>query len=36
MAFCEVVSLMQSQADAFGIPFERLSLDGIDPETDLI
>lgn len=35
-AFHEVVSLMQSQADAFAIPLERLSLDGIDPERDLL
>lgn len=36
MAFYEVVSLMQAQADAFEIPFEQLSLDGVDPDRDLI
>jgi hypothetical protein len=36
MAFYEIVSLMQSQADAFAIPFAQLSLDRIDPDRDLI
>ena len=35
-AFHEVVSLMQQQAVAFGIPLEELGLDGIDPERDLL
>ena len=30
-----VISLMQQQAEAFGIPLEMLALDGIDPEIDL-
>jgi len=36
MAFHEVLSLMQSQADAFAIPLETLSLEGIDPDKDLL
>jgi hypothetical protein len=31
-----VISLMQQQAEAFGIPLEKLALDGIDPDQDLI
>jgi hypothetical protein len=31
-----VISLMQQQAEAFGIPLEKLALDGIDPNRDLI
>jgi hypothetical protein len=31
-----VISLMQQQAEAFGIPLEKLALDGIDPDRDLI
>jgi hypothetical protein len=36
MAFHEVVSLMQQQAQAFGIPLEALGLEGIQPERDLV
>jgi hypothetical protein len=36
MAFYEVVSLMQSQAVAFEMPFEQLSLEGFDPDRDLL
>ncbi|MES2072316.1 MAG: hypothetical protein V4488_18305 [Pseudomonadota bacterium] len=34
--FHRVVSLMQQQAEAFGIPLEKLELNGIDPDTDLV
>jgi broad specificity phosphatase PhoE len=30
------VSLMQQQAEAFGIPLEKIKLDGIDPDQDLV
>jgi hypothetical protein len=36
MAFHEVISLMQQQAQAFGIPLEDLGLDDISPEKDLL
>jgi hypothetical protein len=36
MAFHEVVSLMQQQAQAFGIALEALGLDDIEPERDLL
>jgi hypothetical protein len=36
MAYVEVLSLMQQQADAFGIPRSELCLDGLDPEADLL
>ena len=35
MAYLEIVSLMQQQAGAFGIPLSDLALDGVDPERDL-
>ena len=35
IAWYEVVSLMQQQAEAFGIPFESLDLHDIDPDKDL-
>jgi hypothetical protein len=35
-AYVEVLSLMQQQADAFGIPRSELCLDGLDPEADLL
>ena len=35
-AFYEVISIMLSQADSFSIAPDRLSLDGIDAERDLI
>jgi hypothetical protein len=34
--FHRIVSLMQQQAEAFGIPFEKIGLDGIDADEDLI
>ena len=34
--FHRVVSLMQQQADGFGIPLEKIGLDGIDPDEDLV
>ena len=36
MAFYEIVSLMQQQADAFGIPLSKVSLENIDPDKDLL
>jgi len=36
MAFNEVVSIMQQQAEAFGIPLEELRLEDIDPDRDLV
>jgi hypothetical protein len=36
MAFHEVISLMQQQAQAFGIELDALGLDEIDPERDLV
>lgn len=36
MAFNEIVSILQQQADGFGIPLEELRLDGVDPDRDLI
>jgi hypothetical protein len=35
MAFHEIVSLMQQQADAFGIGLDELGLEQIQPERDL-
>ncbi len=35
LAYTEVLSLMQSQADSFQIPREVLALDGFDPVSDL-
>ena len=34
--FHRVVSLMQQQAEGFGIPLDELALDGIDPDTELV
>ena len=31
MAYWEVISLMQQQAEAFGLPFDQLAIDGLDP-----
>jgi len=31
-----VLSLMQQQADAFDLPLTDLSLDGLDPDRDLL
>jgi len=36
MAYVEVLSLMQNQADAFQVPREELLLAGFDPEVDPI
>jgi hypothetical protein len=36
MAMHEVISLMQQQADAFGIAASDIGLDGIVPERDLV
>ena len=36
MAFHEVISLMQQQAQAFGLPLEAVGLDDIRPEKDLV
>jgi hypothetical protein len=36
MAFHEVISLLQQQATAFGIPLADLGLHDIDPERDLL
>jgi hypothetical protein len=36
MAYHEVISLMQQQARAFGLPLENLNLNDIDPERDLL
>jgi hypothetical protein len=35
-AYMSILSLMQQQADAFGIPHADLHLDGLDPENDLL
>lgn len=35
-AYFEVVSLMQQQAVAFGIPLASVGLNGVDPERDLL
>lgn len=34
--FHRVVSLMQQQADAFGLPQDAIGLAGIDPDTELV
>ncbi|MEI7924472.1 MAG: hypothetical protein WCJ40_21400 [Planctomycetota bacterium] len=36
MAWHDIVSLMQTQAVAFGIPYEEIGLSGIDPDVDLL
>jgi hypothetical protein len=36
MAYVEVLSLMQSQADSFMIPREELKLDSFDPASDIL
>ena len=36
MAYHDIVSLMQSQAVAFGIPFDEIGLSDIDPDADLL
>ena len=34
--FHRIISLMQQQAEAFGIPFEDIGIDGIDADEDLV
>jgi len=34
--FHRIVSLMQQQAEAFGIPIDKIGLDGIDPNIHLV
>lgn len=36
MAFNEVISIMQQQADGLGIPLKDLRLDGVEPDRDLL
>ncbi len=36
MAYHEIVSTLKQQAEVFGIPLEKLGLDDIDPERDLL
>ena len=36
MAYVSVLSLMQQQAVSFGLPLSDLSLEGLDPERDLL
>jgi hypothetical protein len=36
MAYYEVLSLMQQQAEAFDLPLNDLGLSGLDPDRDLI
>jgi len=36
MAMHEVISLMQQQANAFGLDVKDIGLDGISPERDLV
>jgi hypothetical protein len=36
MAYHEIVSLMQQQADLFGVCREGIGLDKLDPEADLV
>lgn len=36
LAYNEVISLMQQQARAFGLPLEDVGLAGIDPDNDLV
>ena len=36
MAYVEVLSLMQQQASAFGLPLSDLRLEGFDPERELM
>ena len=36
VAFNEIVSILQQQAEGFGINLEELNLDDIDPDRDLI
>lgn len=36
MAYHRVISLMQQQAESFGIPLKELRLDDINPDNDLV
>lgn len=36
LAYHSIVSLMQQQAEAFGIPLDDLRLDGLDADRDLL
>ena len=36
MAYYEVLSLMQQQAEAFDLPLNDLGLSGLDPDRELI
>ncbi len=36
IAFNEVISIIQQQAEGFNIPLEELRLNGIDPDRDLV
>lgn len=36
IAFNEVISIMQQQAEGFDIPLEELQLEDIDPDKDLV
>jgi hypothetical protein len=36
IAYHEVISLMQQQAETFGLKLSALGLDDIDPDTDLV
>ena len=36
MGMYRIITLMQQQAEAFGMPLEAINLDGLDPDEDLI
>ncbi len=36
LAYNQVISLMQHQAEVFGLPLEEMGLAGIDPDNDLV
>jgi hypothetical protein len=36
MAFHEIITLLQSQAEAFGLPLQAIGLSDIDPDKDLL
>jgi hypothetical protein len=35
-AYDRVLSLMEQQAEAFGLPLDEIGLDGLDPDRDLL
>jgi hypothetical protein len=35
-AFHRIVSLMQQQAETFNLPLEKISLEGLDPDEELV